>query len=36
MYDIGLPELEIVKRVINENNDCIYTAVPKNTPTVCF
>lgn len=36
MYDIGLPELEIIKRVINENNDCIYTAVPKNTPTVCF
>ena len=36
MYDIGLPELEIEKRIINENNDCIYTAEPKNAPTMCL
>lgn len=36
MYDIGLPELKIIKRSINEDNDCIYTAEPKNAPTMCI
>lgn len=35
MYDIGLPEFEILKREINKDNDYIYTVVPKAAMKWC-
>ena len=35
MYDIGLPELEINERTINENNDYTYQATVKVSPSEC-
>lgn len=35
MYDIGLPELEITERTIDENNDYTYQATVKVSPSEC-
>lgn len=35
MYDIGLSELEITERTINENNDYTYQATVKVSPSEC-
>lgn len=35
MYDIGLPEFEILKRETNKDNDYIYTVVPKSKMNWC-
>ncbi len=35
MYEIGLPEFEVVDRTINGDNDYIYTVVPKNVVKWC-
>lgn len=35
MYDIGLPELEINERTINENNNYTYQATVKVSPSEC-
>ena len=35
MYEIGLPEFEIINRIINDDNDYVYTVVPKNNMKWC-
>lgn len=35
MYDIGLPELEIIERTIDENNNYTYQATVKVSPSKC-
>lgn len=35
MFDIGLPELEITERTIDENNDYTYQATVKVSPSEC-
>lgn len=30
MYEIGLPEFEVLGRITNQDNDYVYTVVPKS------
>lgn len=35
MYEIGLPEFKVIDRIINQNNDYVYTVEPKDAVKWC-
>ncbi len=35
MYEIGLPEFKVINRIINDDNDYVYTVEPKNSVKWC-